>query len=346
MIDTTDLYHPYQDFGDNLDLIAAYALDEVDLRAVILDASEDHLREGRAPGGIAVAQLNRIFSRRVPAAATPTAPMARPDDVMANAPDWQQHGFELLLETLRQSHEPVDITVFGSARAVAVAYNREPDLLRRTVRRIHLCAGATGPDFIEWNVALDSQAMVRLLRSDLPVALYPPATAAGPFSYGPNNCFWQLPDLGFVADMNPRLAAYAAYAYSKSAGNDYLAALDQRPDPAALAALRAHRHNVWETAIWLEISGRKLVRRRDGRYAILVPDAVEDGDQILTNEQRPCRIAANDDGTFRFTLTDQPTNFSIYYRGDPRLNETALQTALPELYRAFTPERRTYRNRP
>ena len=36
VIDITDLYHPYQDPGDNFDLIAAYALPEIDLRAVIL----------------------------------------------------------------------------------------------------------------------------------------------------------------------------------------------------------------------------------------------------------------------------------------------------------------------
>ena len=36
----TDLYHPYQDPGDNLDLINAYALPEVDLKAVILDITD------------------------------------------------------------------------------------------------------------------------------------------------------------------------------------------------------------------------------------------------------------------------------------------------------------------
>ncbi len=40
VIDVTDLYHPYQDVGDNFDLVAAYALPEIDLRAVILDAHD------------------------------------------------------------------------------------------------------------------------------------------------------------------------------------------------------------------------------------------------------------------------------------------------------------------
>ena len=36
----TDLYHPYQDPGDNLDLINAFSLQDVDLKAVILDIDE------------------------------------------------------------------------------------------------------------------------------------------------------------------------------------------------------------------------------------------------------------------------------------------------------------------
>lgn len=33
----TDLYHPAQDPGDNFDLLMAYALPNIDLKAVILD---------------------------------------------------------------------------------------------------------------------------------------------------------------------------------------------------------------------------------------------------------------------------------------------------------------------
>ena len=39
VIDVTDLYHMDQDPGDNLDLITAYALPQIDLKAVILDCS-------------------------------------------------------------------------------------------------------------------------------------------------------------------------------------------------------------------------------------------------------------------------------------------------------------------
>ena len=176
VIDTTDLYHPPQDPGDNFDLVAAYGLPEVDLKAVILDATEKYRRppQGpRDPGFIPVLQLNSIFGRNVPCGTTPYQPMKSPGDKMLNAPAFQQLGIELLLETLRRSTDKVEITIFGSARPVAVAYNRDPELLRRHISRIHLCAGASSPDFLEWNVLLDPHAIVCLLRSDLPIAIYP-----------------------------------------------------------------------------------------------------------------------------------------------------------------------------
>lgn len=241
LIDTTDLYHPPQDVGDNFDILAAYALPEVDLQAVILDATEKYRREGRDAGFIPVLQLNSIFGRRVPCATTPYAAMQSPEDKLLDAPDFQQAGVELLLETLRQSAEQVEVTVFGSARAVAVAYNREPDLLRQRVRRIHLCAGASSPDFLEWNVVLDPHAMVRLLR------------------------------------------------------------------------------------------------RANGSHRIVPAAEVLSTDKVLPNELRPCIVQVRDNGGFSFTLTDRPTNFLIYDRGDPKENERALQEALSALYLSFRP---------
>src|SRR5215467_12398342 len=75
----TDLYHPYQDPGDNLDLIMGYALPQVDLKAIILDITDafrkdtaDHptlWKDPRGPreaGIVPISQLNYIFDRQVP----------------------------------------------------------------------------------------------------------------------------------------------------------------------------------------------------------------------------------------------------------------------------------------
>ncbi len=340
VIDTTDLYHPPQDPGDNFDLIAAYALPEVDLKAVILDVTEKYRRppEGpRDPGFLPVLQLNSIFNRNVPCGATPYRAMKSPNDKMLDAPAFQQSGIELLLETLRRSTEKVEITVFGSARSVAAAYNRQPELLRQRVRRIHLCAGASSPDYLEWNVVLDPQAFVRLLQSDLPIAIYPCATKDGPFAYGPHNCFWKLPDLRFVDNMHPSLRAYLAYAFGRSNRADFLRAMEEVPPAAVLQAIGHRSHNVWETAVWLQVSNRRLVRRADGRFRILPAGEVLASDTVLPNELRPCRIEVHKSGAFAFQGTDQPTNFLMYDRGDPGENERAMREALPALYLSFRP---------
>jgi len=341
VIDTTDLYHPHQDVGDNFDLIAAYALPEVDLRAVILDVTEEYRRPtsgdgiARDPGIIPVCQLNSIFGRSVPYATAPFQRMRSIHDPMLDAPAPQQAGVRLLLETLDRSDQPVNITVFGSARPVAVAYNREPDLMRTKTRMIHLCAGATEPGYVEWNAALDPHAFVRLLRSDLPIAYYPCATADGPFAYSEHSCFWLLPDLRFVRQMDPRLQSYLAYAFTRSARPDFLCAMDEPPTEQALASFVTRPHNVWETAIWAIIARRCVARDAEGHFRLLKENEIPQPGTELPNELLPCRLEALDDGQVRVQLTDEATTTSIYYRGDPRAHEAALREALPALYTSF-----------
>jgi len=184
----TDLYHPAQDPGDNFDLLMAYGLPNIDLKAVILDCTEPFRQpvavnpgEGLYPdnngpreaGYVPMLQLNYIFDRTVPFAAGPFYAMKKGNEKMLDIPKFQQQGIELLIKTLKESPVKIQILSFGSARVLAVAYNREPALFKKKVERIHLSAGASGPHFLEWNIALDRVAIKTILQSQLPVALYP-----------------------------------------------------------------------------------------------------------------------------------------------------------------------------
>jgi pyrimidine-specific ribonucleoside hydrolase len=342
VIDVTDLYHPHQDVGDNFDLIAAFALPEVDLRGVVLDVTQrfrDNNEQDRGgprdPGVIPVTQLNYLFDRNVPYGIGPFSRMKSPEDPLLDAPAFQQTGIQLILDTLRQSREPVDLLSFGSGRPIAAAYNRAPRLLRRKLRRLHLCAGATAPDFIEWNVALDPLAIVRLLKSDLPIAIYPCATKDGPFAYDEHNSFWRLPDLEFVREMDPALERYLVYAFERSSRIDFLRVLDGEIPKEGLDRLCRNKHNVWETAVWAQVADRKLVRKADGTCRLVPSAEARSTDRVLPGELRPCRVEVRDSGGFVFSETSQRTNFSIYYRGDPKENEAALRQAVPALYRSF-----------
>ena len=121
---------------------------------------------------------------------------------MEDVPPFQQTGIELILDTLRASDEPVDILSFGSARTLARRVkSRTGAAAREGARLVHLSAGAAAPPYQEWNVLLDPCAIVRSLRSDLPIALYRCATAETPFGYDRHNSFWLLPDLRFIGKM-------------------------------------------------------------------------------------------------------------------------------------------------
>ena len=364
LIDVTDLYHPHQDVGDNFDILAAYSLPEVDLRAVILDCTEPFRQPvakdpgpglfpdaggPREPGFIPVLQLNYIFGRNVPCATSPFTRMKSVGDKMLDAPPFQRQGIELILKTLRESARPVHIVSFGSARAIAAAYNREPALFNRKLARLHLCAGGSSPpapNYLEWNVALDPLAIVCLLRSDLPIAIYPDAAnnaggkgygAMGPaFSYDAHNTYYKLPDLRFIARMNPPLRRYLEYAFSRSSRMDFLRATEGDGPPLDEKIL-AREHHVWETAVWICLSGRRLVKRADGSHRIVRPDEVLPADTVLPNELRPCEVKVQDSGIYEIRETRAASNRSVYYRGDPRKNENALREALPALYLSFRP---------
>ena len=105
--------------------------------------------------------------------------------------------------------------------------------------------------------------------------------------------------------------------------------MEEDPPASVLRSVAGRPHNVWETAVWLQVANRRLVRRADGRFRILPAREVLATDTVLPSDLRPCRVEVRDNGAFAFTLTDRPTNFLIYDRGDPVKNEQALREALP-----------------
>ncbi|MCL4694407.1 MAG: hypothetical protein KJ060_18095 [Candidatus Hydrogenedentes bacterium] len=349
VIDITDLYHPHQDRGDNFDLIAAYALPEVDLRAVILDVTGRYLRPyineadpgyndprgKRAPGFIPVHQLNYIFDLNVPCACAPFEPMRSPGDDMADAPRFQQGGIDLLIETLRESNEPVDVVSFGSARPLAVALNREPELLREKVRLAHLCIGGYPPGYLEWNVQLDVHAYVRLIRSDLPLALYPCATEESPFALGTHNCYWTMETLNWVREMAPPLQRYIEFAFGGSTRMDFLNAMDETEPLTDMTEFYGHKHHVWETAVWAQVAERRFVAREGEPYRLLPKSSAGFGTSEIEEGLMPCVFEVSDEGQLTMRATAGKTTASLYFRPDPIAYEAAAGQALRDLYIGF-----------
>ncbi|MGK3951211.1 hypothetical protein ACLKM7_02695 [Microbacterium sp. I2] len=347
VIVVTDLYQPPEDPGDNFDLLLPFGYDRIDLRAIVLDVSiekRESVREGvpgypgpREPGVIPIAQLNALFGRSVPYGISPFARMRFAEDQMRDVPAFQQAGPELLLETLRLSDEPVHIMSFGSARPIAVAFNRDPDLFHSRVAKIHLSAGSTSLDYLEWNVYLDPIAVIRLVDAGLPLALYPCATEVDCFSYGAHNTLWWFDDLEWIAELHPALRRYLLYGLGVSTRIDFLRALDEDPPLEVAERVYGRRHAVWETAAWIEVSDSALVRRVDGSFAIVGEEAVVEGEVRIRNEQVPCRVRSHQTGLYTFDATETQPNATVFVRDDPHEYERALREALPALYRSFEP---------
>lgn len=252
VISITDLSCPPEDPGDHLDLLLAYGLPELDLRAVILDS--------RDPGVTAVSRLNAIFGRDVPVAWGPSTPMRDPNDRMYGAPPPQQRGVDLLVHALADSPEPVHLLSFGSSRPMAVAYNRAPEVFREKVARIHLSGRDTDP-----------QANIRIVDAGLPLSRHSTA--------------WDLPDLKWIEEMHPWLRRYLGSALCPSSKPDFLRDLEEDAPADVMADFYQRRHTVRTAALWLEVSGRQLVRRTDGSPAIIPAAEVSAGDTVTSNEQ-------------------------------------------------------------
>lgn len=347
VVSITDLYHPPEDPGDNFDLVMAYGLPEVELKAVILDALDfkRNLVDGgvpgfsgpRDPGIIPVTQLNAIFGRNVPFAMSPFTRMRALDDQMLDVPRIQQFGVELLLDVLRSSREKVHLLSFGSARPLAVAFNRAPDLMREKTARIHLSAGTTTPTYMEWNVVQDPLAMIRIVESGLPMSLYPCATVDSCYAYDSHNTFYRLPDLTWIEGMHPHLRRYLGYGLGRSQRLDYLRALEEELPEAVMSEVYGRGHSVWETAVWIEVSGRRMVRRANGTHRIVAADDVHADDTVIRGDQLDCTTTSHPSGLYSFDLVDRPTGTTIFRRDDPAEYERAAVEALPALYQSFRP---------
>lgn len=261
----TDLFHPHDDPDDHFDLAAIYAMPELDLKGIVLDQGQSQLKR---PGRIPVSQMNRITGRDVPAVPGLGEKLKSPGDPGLDQGPEYQGGVRLILETLRKSPVPVRIATVGSVRDLAAAYHREPGLFKAKVDRVLVFIGeASHPTFREWNVELDPQAYVGLMRSDLPV-WWVPCFDGGVWKNRGHASFWKARHGDILRDAAPEVIQYFIYALEKEK-TDPLAFLTSPVDPQRRARLFAMERNLWCTAIFGILSGRTL--RPEGSRYVSVP---------------------------------------------------------------------------
>lgn len=253
IIYSTDLFHPHADPDDHYDLATLFALDEFDIKGIILDLGDTQKqRMGDRP----VKQMMHITDRRVPYAVGLSGRLRTPDDRGLNEPDEFQGGVRLILSVLRESRQKVTIFTTGSVRDVAAAFNREPALLRQKVRAVYFNVG-TGPDGPQGdcNVRYDPPAYARLFESGLPL-YWCPCLGRDGFA-----TFFCADQREVVGACEQRVQGYFAYCLTKSKASP-IRFLESGAQP-----LPRGPRNMWCTAPFFHAAGRSIYELPNGEYA-------------------------------------------------------------------------------
>lgn len=263
----TDLFHPPDDPDDHLDAAVLYGMPEVALKAVILDQGR---KQQQKTGKHVLAQLAYLTGKNVPAAHGLADPLQNPEDKGLSQEAGFGEGTGLILKTLREAPQPLTVVAVGSARDLAAAYNREPDLFKKKVSRMSVFMGeASDTAYMEYNVKMDIHAFVRLMQIPVPID-WIPCFDGGLWTNRGNASFWNATHADLLAQASDRTRKYVLYMLTRQAGGDYpgyyAAPLDSTMVKEQYPKLRA----LWGTAVFGYLSGRPIVAR-EGRYLALPP---------------------------------------------------------------------------
>ena len=289
LIYCTDLFHPPDDPDDWFDLATLFAIDELDIRGIVLDQGEKQKeRSGRIP----IEQMMAITGRKgiVSVYGLPRK-LRSPSDKGLDQPEEFQAGVELILSVLRKSDKKVTLIAVGSLRDVCAAYNREPGLLKKKVGRLYVVAGhSDGGE--EYNVQLDPHAYVGVMRSGLPIYWMPC------FGKEPYVCRWQFRQGDVLENCPLELQNYFVYGLTKADPKkiDAVLALDKPIAADVKERIWAMDRAMWSTAAFIHAAGLTVVMK-DGQWR-LVP-AEEVGQAKPAFRFVPTRVTVKDDGATR-----------------------------------------------
>jgi hypothetical protein len=320
LVHITDLYQPPQDPDDHIDLATIVALEEYDLRGVILDTTERFLVAApagfdirRDPGFVPVVQMGYLLGRAIPVAVGPIRPLGSPEDDVAHREPREQAGVELLLELLERSASKLVVSTVGSCRVLAAAYNRNPGLLHSKIHSVLLNAGSTGGAKREWNVGLDPEAYIGLWRAGLPIHWYPCATERSAFTRDhERGTYWKTTHAELFRDLAPPLQAWFSYAFSGESRGDIIHLLSEEPSPTGWDTVLLQERNLWATASLVMGAGRVLAETSEGwRF---VPSTLTSDAQVWPWRLDRINATVNEHAEVQWQLTGDEGNALLFGR--------------------------------
>ena len=262
----TDLFHPHDDPDDHFDIACLYAIEEIEIKAIILDQGQ---KQKKKPGYIPISQLNHITGKNVPHAPGLSEKLQSPKDKGLRQAKEYQNGVELILSTLKSSKEPVSIITVGSLRDIAAGYNRSPDLFKTKVNRLFIFIGeASKKGHIEYNVGLDKNAYIRIMNSGLPV-YWVPCFDGGLWQNNGRASYWKASHQDLLGRVSDRVMNYFIYALLRKDEKDPIRYLEHEGNEDDKKKVLSMNRNLWCTAVFAHIAGRRFIRQ--GNEFISIP---------------------------------------------------------------------------
>ncbi|MDP1392029.1 nucleoside hydrolase [Lysinibacillus capsici] len=284
------MFHCPQDPDDTIDLAIAYGLhlyEEIELKAIIL---EDGNRQESEPGQQLINQMKYLTNIDIPTAIGLASPLTSIlDDGSLQSPKYQE-GVNLILDTLRNSNEKIDIISIGSLRDLAAAFNREPALMRDKVDRVFVFAGeASNYDYTEYNVGLDVNAFVSFIQSGLNIYWLPCFDGGLWHNNRGLATWWRVPDQQVLyKDLSVNMKKYITYSLTGATG-DEIDYINAPLDTVAFESLFGTERNLFCASIFMYLNN--YLRDGDNLYSFkeIGIEVLLDGD-ILYNDSSPLRV--------------------------------------------------------
>ncbi len=334
LIYSSDLYFPPDDPDDWFDLATVFATPEIDLLGIILDQQlYDKRPKSEGTGAVPLKQMFEISGRTVPFAVGLRAALKSVDDKGLDQAAVCQKGPEMILDLLAKADGKVVLLTVGTARDIAAAYNRNPDLFRRKVSRIYVNAGIYGfpQGRFDVNLEKDRNAFIAIMKSGLPVYWAP--------CFGESNyeTYWQAYQGKMLERASTRLENYFLYAFSKGTGKigsaagqtiaDPLEFLNWSPDKEELGKMHSLSRNMWSTASILDAAGLKIYGNKRGEYTASRRPIGEFRRELEPYSFKRMKVFIDDQGRVH---PGMPGNIEIliFHKNDPDEYRNSLESIL------------------
>ena len=274
VVHITDLFRPHNDPDDHWDLACQYALavkGHTKLAAVMIDFPKP--KWNKDPDVSAVAQLNQITGMAVPVMTG--VPESFPldadlrDPTVRNSPELS--GVRALHRILRESPEPVVITVTGWCRDLVFIHKFDPELFSKKCAAVYLNAGLGTPDVskqerLEWNVVIDPAAYAASFKVTPRLYWLPCFHVLGQRPKSSEACYGSLYVFNqdnILPELSDTLQNYFLSMYrdgGKPAGkSDWLTILGGQPDKGLLETVSKQRRCMWCTGGMLHMVGKTVL---------------------------------------------------------------------------------------